>query len=113
MSLRLPGVETLSEARAEIVEPTTFFAKFQDSAIKVYGVPQCISKNVQDEVKTLYLSTLDKNGTISLEGFTTDYIRHFYLAKSNRCKDCQATKDCEGLPINTIRVHGFKQLKPF
>jgi len=112
VSLRLPSYETLTEATDFIIEPDVFFAEFENSGIKAYGVPKCIYQNAEPEVLTIRATSLAEDGKISMTGYTRDYICHSYMAKSNRCKDCSEKENCQGLHINTIRVHGFKQLKP-
>ncbi len=111
--LRWPTVETLNEARAQVPDPAAFLADWQDVPVKVLGVPLCLHPGAETDPPTLRLSSLDVTGRLDMPSFTRDYIRFDYEAKSNRCRNCAQTAACRGLHLNTLRVHGFKTLRPF
>lgn len=112
-AVRLPSVETLTEARELLPDPRVFFEGWKGLPIAARGVPRCIHPNAEADAPAVRLSALDRSGVISMEDFTRDYIRFDYMAKSNRCRDCSELKRCPGLHINTLRVYGFGLLVAF
>lgn len=110
--LLFPQTETLSEAFDLLPEPSVFFEMWRDIPLQVRGVPVCLHPGAQMEPATLHLSSLDADGRIDMEGYTRNYIHKGYMAFSRGCSDCARRPGCQGLHINTLRLHGFRQLSP-
>ena len=110
--LRLPSAETLAETSARIPDPREFFAGWIEYPIAAYGIPACIHPGARKDLPEIRLSSLQAGGGIDLYGFTRDFIRYDYTATSVRCRDCEWREGCPGLHINTLRLYGFRQLRP-
>ena len=65
-----------------------------------------------EKVNKVDAALVKPDGTMDIDAVTLDFILEGYRARSLRCEKCVHAENCEGLQIQYLRRHGFKQLRP-
>ncbi len=79
-----------------------------EASQELVNVPRCI----RSENNNGLYEWVSDFPQLSVESYTSEYIKNFYRKKSTRCTTCKYTKECEWIHINFIRSYGFQILKP-
>lgn len=77
------------------------------------NIPACISGRVPRSTESrIDTGMLGVDARIDMGKYAGRYIADRYYTKSRRCAECVHTANCEGVHINYVRAHGYKQLLP-
>ncbi len=77
------------------------------------NIPACISGRVPRRAESrIDTGMLGVDTRIDMGKYAGRYIADRYYTKSRRCAECVHTASCEGVHINFVRAHGYKQLQP-
>lgn len=108
----LENCEALREARA-YTDLNEFFPRLPLEAASTSNIPPCITGRRPDVPLQdfLDLGVLGQSG-INWGNFIRSYIKSQSHTKSRRCKRCEAFDDCRGIPVNYVRLYGYKSLRP-
>ncbi len=111
VAFRLPAYERLSRARAAWAKIEELLPALGNAP--VIGCAPCIAPGgCFSPFDSLDLDLVKKDGRPDLRQLVGAYIRDDYYVKSTRCQECTRTRDCRGMPVNYVRVFGFRRLKP-
>ena len=113
ISLHQPSYEKMKEAvEKDIINPRSFLEEL-DIEIGCSGLPICMlgKANWKEKTNRLYASMFDE-GRLRSDRLAKNHIEKHYFAKSERCRDCVYTSNCDGLHINMIRAQGLALLEP-
>ncbi|MBI3784746.1 MAG: radical SAM protein [Deltaproteobacteria bacterium] len=113
--LHQPSYEFLKDASANDVRaPKAFFEQLA-LAIKVSGLPGCLTPMTQlaEEPRVLRQNMFEsESGRLAIRELAREHVVNGYWGKSVRCRDCRLNDRCDGAHINFIRDQGFVQLEP-
>lgn len=77
------------------------------------NIPACISGRLPRRLESrIDTGMLGVDARIDMGKYAGRYIADRYYTKSRRCAECVHTAICDGVHINFVRAHGYKELQP-
>ncbi len=116
LEISLESFESLGETDEQGADAEAFYAAAPDWLRAVpSALPACFSgapTPMAEKVNKVDAALVKPDGTMDIDAVTLDFILEGYRARSLRCEKCVHAENCEGLQIQYLRRHGFKQLRP-
>ena len=109
--LHVPTHATMAEAALD-PDWAAFFAAY--GACRAQNVPACLCPGARLErpLRRVDAALFHAEGQLAIDAFVDHYVHDLYRAKSLRCRACPADRWCAGAQVQSIRAHGFRQLRP-
>jgi hypothetical protein len=81
---------------------------------RAQNLPACLMPGARIErpLRLLRAELFHDDGRVAIDPFVERYTSDTYRTKSSRCRACPADAVCEGAHIQSIRAHGYRQLRP-
>jgi MoaA/NifB/PqqE/SkfB family radical SAM enzyme len=81
---------------------------------RAQNLPACLlpGARIERPLQVLHADTFHADGRRAIDTFVHRYTSETYRTKSARCRACPADAVCEGAHIQSIRAHGYRQLRP-
>ncbi|MFZ5479985.1 MAG: radical SAM protein [Myxococcota bacterium] len=111
--LHAPTRATMEEAARLDPDWAAFFRALPPGA-RAQNLPACLCPGARLErpLRVLDAHLFHDDGRLAIDAFVERYVEHEYRAKSLRCRQCPADAFCEGGHVQSLRAHGFRQLRP-
>lgn len=109
--LHVPTHPTMAEAASD-PDWAAFFTAYGPA--RVQNVPACLcpGATLERPLRQLDAEVFHDDGRLGVDAFVDHYVQDLYRAKSLRCRACPADRWCAGAHVQSIRAHGFRQLRP-
>jgi len=90
-----------------------FFAALPPGA-RAQNLPACLCPGavLERPLHLLDAHLHHDDGRVAIDAFVESYVAGTYRTKSLRCRQCPADASCAGGHIQSIRAHGYAQLRP-
>lgn len=84
------------------------------AGVRAANLPACLAPGAALEapLRVLDAGLFHDDGRVAIDPFVDAYVAGEYRAKSLRCRACPADPWCRGAHVQSIRAHGFRQLRP-
>ncbi len=112
LALEQPNYDRVTDQLRQDVELRETLASLPEN-IPLENIPACLSGREPRAVsKRLDAGMLGADARVDMGKYTQRYIADRYYTKSRRCSECKHDATCDGVHINFVRAHGYKELLP-
>lgn len=108
-----PTRATMEEAANRDPDWAAFFGALE-GPIRAQNLPACLcpGATIERPLRLLDAHLFHDDGRMAIDAFVESYIATEYRAKSLRCRTCALDAGCAGWHVQSLRAHGFRQLRP-